>query len=495
MSNFVLCTLNFVLWAIMIVMVPKTETAKDHILRIAGYVFLAISIATFTWLLVKFASGYNINPKTGEVFLSGLVLVETEPVRADIWVGEKNLKKRTPKQFTLPAGKHELVLKASGSREWKKTINLSASEVVWVNYAWLLPEELTSTSLLTFPKSSIVEQSPNQEQLLVGGSRPLKLELVDLEQDAPIAQPLELPAALVESLEEAEVSKITWAGDNRHVLVEFKSGDEIQRLVLDLRDLERSHNISIQFQLGISDIQFKSNDANRLYVLADNSLRLLDLDQNTVTGVLASNVVSFQSTNGFVSLIQEDKDKNQKKLAILDRNDKPVVVSSSLPTGKLILENGRLENTRIIVVASEDSLLTWVGPKPQAAPVIYNFQQTQELGFGSGGRYVFARADKKFLVYDFELGKIHRFVPSDQSLAGLSWIDDFHLAGVSGDKAIVFEFDGGNVNDITTGVSGEFQTLVNQDLEWHYSFKPAENDGVQLVRTNLLQGRFNLRGN
>lgn len=466
-------------------MVPKPQTTKDHILRGIGYFLIAAIVAVGTWLLVKFASGYQINPKTGEVYRVGLVLIETEPIRAQVWIDGQDLHKRSPEQFSLPAGDHLLELKFDGYRDWSKEISLEESGVLWVNYAWLIPQELQPATVLTLDSTETIYPAHNNEEALVVDSKTAALSRVDLERSTIEVNEISLPADIQETLEDWKFRGVTWSGNNRHALLRFVKSNSTRHVLLDTRNPGRSVDINDQFQLDISNIQFKTDSGDELYAIAGGSLRLLDVGDNTVTGSLVKDVHSFESSAGQVTIVTNPDEEGLVKILNLVGNetDPTQLVESELETQQIKIANGVVENRRAVAVSDGDKVMMWQDVNQPLSREELRFNGAGRVDFSSGGRYLLVQDGGTFLTYDFELEQIARFEIAD--VKKVKWLDDFHLGGLINNQAVIFEFDGENLVELTTDEEAS-SMFIGSDFEFSYALSQPVEDERFLYRTPLV---------
>ena len=127
---------------------PKSRKAHRRRLFI-GYALMAIALGMATLLIALLTSGYDVDRKTGAVIQNGLVLTESHPVSADIYVNGQ-AKGKTSQRLLLPEGGYTVELKANGFRSWQHKVTLEGSSIEQLVYPFLFPEKLQTKTVNDF---------------------------------------------------------------------------------------------------------------------------------------------------------------------------------------------------------------------------------------------------------------------------------------------------------------------------------------------------------
>src|SRR5687767_12305149 len=146
---------------------------KQRLARIAKASFyggLTLRIVVVTVLLVTIGRGYFFDFRTGQLSGGGLVLLDSDPANAQVYLDGKDLRKNSPTRLTLKAGNYQMRLVRDGYRPWQKDLTVVTSEVTWAQYPFLLPNDITTQPLLDLPSPVVIKQSPDQNRLAIASS-------------------------------------------------------------------------------------------------------------------------------------------------------------------------------------------------------------------------------------------------------------------------------------------------------------------------------------
>jgi hypothetical protein len=147
---------------------PTKESSKKEKLEIRSLlisIFSTIFILAGSFSIYYLSKGYKLNISEREITKIGVLTVESEPSLATLYVEEKSVG-RTPRSRTLDTGTYNISLKKEGYREWKKEVDILEEKSTPV-YPLLLLEELKKETL--WESESILEKywiSENKEHFI-----------------------------------------------------------------------------------------------------------------------------------------------------------------------------------------------------------------------------------------------------------------------------------------------------------------------------------------
>ncbi len=108
-------------------------------------VLATIFILVTTGIIFYFAKGYRINIYNKEIKKTGVLTIKSDPYWADITIDDKNIGK-TPKSTSLDIGKYKVTLSKEGYRNWTKETEI-IEEKSTILYPWLLQEDLKQNTV------------------------------------------------------------------------------------------------------------------------------------------------------------------------------------------------------------------------------------------------------------------------------------------------------------------------------------------------------------
>ncbi|MBI4101073.1 PEGA domain-containing protein, partial [Candidatus Microgenomates bacterium] len=145
---------------------------RKHILRLSIYSLILVVVVLLTVALVAIGRGYRYDFETGQIISGGLILIDSEPNGATIYLDGKQINKRSPTRLPVKAGSHNLNLTKDGYRSWQKTLPVVRTEVSWVQYPFLVPLAIDTQSLGEVDQVSNWAQSQDGKLLAMVSSGP-----------------------------------------------------------------------------------------------------------------------------------------------------------------------------------------------------------------------------------------------------------------------------------------------------------------------------------
>lgn len=115
--------------------------------RILIFITTLLVVGIAGTIALLYARGYRVNPQTGEIGPNGLLVANSEPTGAQIFVNG-DLTSATNATVPLPPGTYDVSLKKEGYMSWNKRITINKEEVTQVDVS--LFSSAPSLSAITF---------------------------------------------------------------------------------------------------------------------------------------------------------------------------------------------------------------------------------------------------------------------------------------------------------------------------------------------------------
>ncbi len=446
--------------------------------------------------------GYDIDRKTGDIIQKGLVFVDAHPESATIYLnGQK--KDQTGARFTPASGHYSLELKRNGYRSWRHEFDLYGGTTEYFIYPFLFPEKLSTSEKRLYPSvPSLVSVSPDRHWLIV--QKPdnfTTFDLFDLTNPNAIASAIVLPANLLTpSTKTQSLKAVEWSSDNKHLLIKH-TYDSQEYILLDRESPANSVNLSKTLGIASSDVSLRDKKADRFYIYNPEGGILRTADLKSVSEApLLSQVLSFHShgkdtlvyisaedaTTGKVAVKVHDGGK-EYKLKELPANSKYLLDLAQF-NGHWYIAAGAVNEGKISVYRDPVSVLR-KGLGIAAQPIsTLRVDKPAQVIFSNNSRFVMAQSGSKFAVYDAEQDRQYRY---DTGLkvdptALASWMDGHRLTLVNDNHAVVFDFDGMNLQTLSSAYPNT-AIIFDEGYKAMFTFAPSENVGqAALTRTELI---------
>lgn len=445
--------------------------------------------------------GYSFNQKDGRLEQGGLLQFASVPTGATVTLDELTLGTRTNTKATVGSGSHSVSMNRSGYRTWQKTITILPGQIGWLNYARLVPTEVKPESQRTFTglAGSLVSPGRKWVALQQAADQPV-FEIADIQGDSVKYMPLTIPAALYTAPAAGTAQTFSlesWSRDEEALLVKHVyDGDKVEWLLVDRDEPAKTVNITASLGVNPSKLVFAGGGSRLLFAQADDSVRRINIDDMTLSRPLATRVESFNpfddKTITYVTL-GDEAGKRTVGYAAVDI-DQPVAIQTFPADGQPLQAVLKVYfNKRYLSVAHGQSLVIKNGDLPTRSSKgdLKVYAQatlpvgTIQLSSSVNGRFVMAQLPDGYATYDLELKKFDKTTWATPAAVPrpLQWLDDYILWSDNGGQLRMYDFDGGNQQNIMTVVEGQ-TAGISPNGKYFYGVTKSEK-GFDLSRVQL----------
>lgn len=477
----------------------RTPSKRRQRLKLIGiYTLMTLGVGLLVTFLVFIMLGYRFNRDTSSIEQGGLVQFASRPIDATVTIGKAKLGDLTPSKITVNSGNYTVRMNKNGYKEWSKNVDVRAGEVLWLNYAQLVPNDIRTDSLTEFSALSSVKSSPNGDRFALIGdpARPV-VTFVDVTGNESRSTELSIPAGLLPEGKTPSFAISDWANDSDRLLITMAYDSTVERLVVDRRDADRTVNLTKTYEADIAEAIFDPRSSERVITRSSKGdVRIIDTADKSLSGVAATSVTSMSlygsdalllvqsvadgsQTVGYLSLGSE-KVRVLKRIASADRT--LVALSKYFSEPYVAISTGsQLEVFKLKSLPSSES----DAPLSMSTVLSTTLPATVDyLSIRSGGRFVVAQYGGGVQTYDLELDKQTLTAFKTPVSGELRWLDKYHFYVTTGTGLEVMEFDGGNahvVADLTT----QFDAVQSDDGRFIYSIN-ATDKGFALQRSRMI---------
>lgn len=449
-----------------------------------------VAISAVCLLLVL---GYRFDLTDRTVEQGGLLQFRSLPAGAKINLNGQELSFVTPGKRNVDVGTHEVRMQREGYREWAKTVTVKAGELRWLNYARLIPKDLTTRTVYELPALADEKPSPDRKwvALLPAADKP-ELTIVDIRPEKPVATAFVLPAGSYTTVEGQphQFSLVEWDFGSRFLLLKHMVGDKTEFLRIDRTNPAVTQNLTALFGVALSDVHFSGTSGNIFYGLEGSNVRKLDSGAGTISQPLIKDVTRFTlyktDTIAFTThtgrTIGAGLYVNEKAYIVRTYDDTvPVLaeVSSYFSKNYLAVSRG----TRVEII--KDPELS--KGNSAATPKVTLPAGIQWLRFNASGRFAAAGNGTQYALYDIETAEkftVNLPGTATDTTKPLQWLDDYSLVSSADNDLRITEFDGGNQQVIIDAAPG-FEVTLDDDGEQLYSVARTQNGSFILQATKL----------
>lgn len=412
--------------------------------KAASYIFAILAIVLGSIFLVAFAQGYRYDFLTGQIKESGLVLVDSKPNNADIYINGKQSKYATPLRLTnAPIGPMNIELVRPEFRLWKRSLTVQAQQVSFADYAILLPQKLKYTSYLTDYKVAELVQPQKQRRSFILTTKP-EAAIWQLDNNQ---NPTKLYAPPPNS-GDTDLTGLSVNADGSRLLVNQRTGTSVSKLVITGQDA--SLNLSANLQITSGSLSFNPSNNNELYWISQEGLlRKVNIDKQTIGPVLAQNVVAMQPEgNQIYAVLGPDANSTKATLWRIDGNSAKKtavnIVMPQSPSYTLALSADRAGDYLALLSTATKELIIIRNPGDDKPKTGLLSKTATAFSISKNGQRIVYDSGDKLKTYDLEQAERFDFGVNISNLQSWTWYDDNHLAIVANNQLRFIDYDGQN---------------------------------------------------
>lgn len=449
---------------------PKAK--RRHTIRLfIGYGLMAILIGIASFIILFRAYGFDVDRQTGEVIQNGLVFVDSAPDGAAILFNGQEQRERTNNRFELPAGQYELKIRKDNYRDWQRNFALNGGEIERFTYPMLILNDLKRAELAALETApSFVTQSPDRRWAIMSQGSSLtalrEYDLNSLNENVPQAREFSVSGDLfTQAAGNHSLEMVEWSTDNKHVLVKhtFTGGNEF--VIISRDQPETSFNINKLLGQNPTNVVLRDKKFDQWYVYNQEggTLQTAGIENNAVK--ILDGVTAFKTHDAETILYSQMlPDGKTQRVTIKDGKDSYTLKETVSPS--VMLDIAKYDGAWHMVVGSYAEGRTFIyrdplpilkrrdGTNPPARSVLKTTGPMTQIGFSQNTRFIFTQSGQHFEVYDAEYNRNYKFDISNvfDPNTKVLWMDGHRLLGRSQNKAVIFDFDGSNKQELLTSL-------------------------------------------
>lgn len=473
--------------------------------RIAVYSFMTVSVVGLVAVLVFVMLGYQFNSDDGKIEQGGLVQFDSQPSGALVTIDGSPFGTRTASKTTMSAGPHVINMSRAGYNDWKKNVTVVPGSVLWLNYARLVPSDISPANVADFAvvTSAVASEDDKKMAIMQDAATPV-FTIADLTRDDARQSTIALPDGSFTPPQEGKAQHFTietWDPDSRYLLVRHTYDDsQIEWIVVDTDDVAATKNVTKLLNIQASNIVFSNGDSTKLYVQIDGDIRKVDLSAATLSRPLVSDVDSFSLySDTMITFATRLSATGTRTVGYyIDGTDGPRIVRTFTDNGDMPLKFtvGRYFNETFEAIAYGDTVEVLIGdlPRDDKTPIALRSVAAMPVAGGAqylsdktNGRFIVAQNGPIYAVYDLELNKASTttFQGTSPVTKRLQWLDDYTVWNDRDGMLRLYEFDGANQHDIMSIVPGMTATL-SPSGKYLYGITQSEDGRYHLSRVQMI---------
>lgn len=276
-------------------------------------------------ILVFYAIGYRYDFKTKAFRKIGMIIVESIPQNANVFLDNQYKSNKTPTRLkNLFPGEYTIKVTKEGYSTWEKKLFVESKMVTWASNIRLFYQDPQISTLIEMPVVNFAI-SPDYE----------KLAFVQIDQNFGLWQ-LDLSSGKTKKLfpkSKDDLKKISenensflssdilWSPDSKKIIFSWQQKENNKNYaIIDFNDVNKIIFINDLFNFKIENIKWANS--NQIYLLSNKNLYRLDLDSRSLSASLASEVLDYNVKENEIIYLSSDKQKKEVLLAKMSVNKK-----------------------------------------------------------------------------------------------------------------------------------------------------------------------------
>lgn len=479
----------------------KISRRKENVLVFFRNLAMTATVVGVVSVLVFLTQGWRLDEKF-EVQQTGLVQFNSSISNSIAEIDKNKLPEGTPTKMLVKPGSHEFSIWKKGYQTWWRRADVKIGEILWLNYARLVPKKLSEKSFLNILNLKSAQVSPDKKKIFAiskDNNGEVAFWLIDISSNEPKISKVNFSSDIfkrnyqnTESARQANFYKIAEnlqfskaSNDNKKALLSFKNGEKNEWLILNFENPDESINLTQKFHIDFSKIIPSNDELTKLIGISGSDLREINLSNSTISAAILSDVVDFELYDKENIVYVEKKTTSNDFLVGLRKNDKNIEIAKNIKKQPKVAI-GRYYRESYVYVGQDSKIniyksASWTEKMRLSKTLDLKFSPDQ-LKLNGESRILVAKSGKNIYSYDIETRNEYQFSVSNEG--DIKWLDDFILGDFEGERMVIYDFDGMNKQVLSGAISNLPFTLSN-DNKYIYSFIKNESGGFSINRLNM----------
>lgn len=479
----------------------KISRRKENTIVFFKNFIMTATVLGVVSVLIFLTQGWRLDEKF-EVQRTGLVQFNSSIPNSISEIDKKPLPEGTPTKNLATPGRHEFSIWKEGYQTWWRQTEVRVGEILWLNYARLVPKKITEKSFLNVPNLKNAFVAPDKKKIFAiseDSNSEAVFWLIDISDREPKISKLNFNSNIFERnnqtsetsgkdnfykiADNLKVSKIS--NDNKKAIVSFNNGEKLDWLILNFENPTESINLTQKFHIDFSKLAASSDDANKFVGLSGADLREINISNNTISAAFLNNIVDFEIYDKEnIAYIQKNVKKGEFSVGVR-RGDKNNETTSGLKNQPKIAI-GRYYRESYLYVAEGLKVNIY-----KSASWSDGLQLIKVLNVGFMPDYLKLNGESRILiakkgnnVYSYDLETRNNYTYTSVDGDEIKWLDDFVLGEYSEGKLVISDFDSMNRHVLSKGLA-DFPFTISANNKFIYTFIKNDNGTFSINRMNM----------
>lgn len=453
----------------------KTKRLRSIKILVSEVLMVLIVIITVI-ILALIVSGYWVNSDF-EVERQGMLQVSSVPTGANVMIdGETSWLQRTNTSKVLTSGEHSVTLTKEGYDSWSKTVNITEGLLYRLHYPRLFLNDRTIEKSYYSPEATFATISPGSELLLIANNT-TNWQVINLTEENPKPRSIDIanyfqsvsltPGSTI-GLFTGHIIDADWDHDETRVLFKVQNDVSTEWVLIDVREPQKSINITREFGGSFSNVQILDNSASNLLAVQNGNLHKIDVSGKSLSAVIVERIIDYDHYENEIVFVSQQPESEltpmyEVGLIKIGDNNKTSLFQIAQPVKVAI---SKFYDQKYISVLKENYVTLYNKENIEERTVFtLNFNPTT-INVGHDGEFIILSESNHLATIDMEANQSIEWQIENENY---DWLDNDMFYDVAEGELIVYDYDGLNRRSLAKNVSNHFPVAIT-DNKWLYYF-------------------------
>ncbi|MDR0888617.1 MAG: PEGA domain-containing protein, partial [Coriobacteriales bacterium] len=291
----------------------RKRELRMRLLKYGAVILVVILIVGYSmfWLM-----GHRISISGGDIVRTGSLQVGSTPAGASVSIDDKDQTYATPGQSVLDVGDHKIKLwigTDGAYTDWQKNFTIGSDEVLWLDYATLLPTKPDTDTVANIGSSiAAINATRDAKWAVVQFGTFNQFAMLDISDPTNISvKDFSIPAASLTAADAgtAQTLKVVDTDNqSKYFLFEhdFTENGAAQHeyIYMAAADTLHAYNVTTTLNSDVTAMAFSQSSTGQFYGIdAKGNLLLLDYQKKTISAPLVRSVQSFTQFEDKITVV------------------------------------------------------------------------------------------------------------------------------------------------------------------------------------------------
>ncbi len=441
--------------------------AMDLKIRRIYLIFFIVIFVVLAPLVVLYTEGYRYDFEKKRVFKTGVLVLESEPKGAEVYLNGKKQKKKTPAVISnLIPKEYQIEVKKEGYLTWEKKLTIEPEKSTLAQKIRLFKTPLNKE--LIQKKVVFFKFSPKEDYLFAQSNE--RVKIYDLKNGKTIN---------LDQTTFGEINDIEWNKSEKKIIIDERINNQRNFLVADIDNSKETTSIKSIIKLIPQKVNWDPQNEERFIYKSQNKLYRVNLKSKKIEPIITEEVSDFiVSQNSIVYL--KNIEKGPLKIYQFATEQTKLITELDNNSVKFIKGNDDI----ITLINSKGKKLYFIHPEMEDSLKIEEIDsQVKDALWTKDARKLIYWKDFEIWILDLDENKKEFITRLGSAIDSVLYFpDDSYLIYSTKEETKILELDSRNTRNSIDLLSGEINLLYLDTKGENLFYLQKQN----LNKTNFL---------